>query len=153
MTKKFKYKVGQGGYGSVFQGWLFNGTVVAVKLMEKSHNDGEEFCNEVATIGRIHHVNVVRLLGFCVEGSQRALVYEFMANGSLEKFTNTTDVGHCVLRERLYDTALGITSGITTGIEYLHQGCDQRIIHFDIKSHNILLDHDFTPKIFDFGLD
>ncbi|KAF3792371.1 Dual specificity protein kinase [Nymphaea thermarum] len=148
MTKKFKHKVGQGGYGSVFQGWLSNGTVVAVKLIEKSHNDGEEFCNEVATIGRIHHVNVVRLLGFCVEGSRRALVYEFMANGSLEKFTNTTDVGHCVLRERLYDIALGIARGI----EYLHQGCDQRIIHFDIKPHNILLDHDFIPKISDFGL-
>ncbi|XP_049936500.1 rust resistance kinase Lr10-like isoform X2 [Nymphaea colorata] len=148
MTKKFKHKVGQGGYGSVFQGWLPNGTVVAVKLIEKSHKDGEEFCNEVATIGRIHHVNVVRLFGFCVEGSRRALVYEFMTNGSLEKFTNTTDVGHCVLRERLYDIALGIARGI----EYLHQGCDQRIIHFDIKPHNILLDHNFTPKISDFGL-
>ncbi|KAF3771753.1 hypothetical protein EJ110_NYTH59665 [Nymphaea thermarum] len=71
-----------------------------------------------------------------------------MANGSLEKFTNTTDVGHCMLRERLYDIALGIEKGI----EYLHQGCEQRIIHFDIKPHNILLDHDFTPKISDFGL-
>ncbi|XP_031499176.1 rust resistance kinase Lr10-like [Nymphaea colorata] len=148
MTKKFKHKVGQGGYGSVFQGWLSNGTVVAVKLIEKSHNDGEEFCNEVATIGRIHHVNVVRLLGFCVEGSRRALVYEFMPNGSLEKFTNNTDVGQCLLRERLYDIALGIARGI----EYLHQGCDRRIVHFDIKPHNILLDHDFTPKISDFGL-
>ncbi|KAF3792375.1 putative LRR receptor-like serine/threonine-protein kinase [Nymphaea thermarum] len=148
MTKKFKHKVGQGGYGSVFQGWLSNGTIVAVKLIQKSHNDREEFCNEVATIGRIHHVNVVRLLGFWVEGSRRALIYEFMANGSLEKFTNTTDVGHCVLRENLYDIALGIARGI----EYLDQGCDQRIIHFDIKPHNILLDHDFTPKISDFGL-
>ncbi|KAF3792367.1 putative receptor protein kinase [Nymphaea thermarum] len=127
---------------------LTNGTPVAVKLMEKSYNDGEEFCNEVATIGMIHHVIVVRLLGFCVEGSRRALVYDFMENGSLEKFTDTTVAGRCLLRERLYDIALGIARGI----EYLHQGCDQRIIHFDIKPHNILLDHDYTPKISDFGL-
>ncbi|XP_031501289.1 rust resistance kinase Lr10-like isoform X5 [Nymphaea colorata] len=148
MTSKFKHKLGQGGYGSVYKGWLINGTPVAVKLMEKSYNDGDEFCNEVATIGRIHHVNVVRLLGFCVEGSRRALVYDFMENGSLEKFTDTTVAGHCLLRERLHDIALGIARGI----EYLHQGCDQRIIHFDIKPHNILLDHDYTPKISDFGL-
>lgn len=72
-----------------------------------------------------------------------------MANGSLEKYINTdTTAGHCLFRERLYDIALGIARGI----EYLHQGCDRRIIHFDIKPHNILLDHDFTPKISDFGL-
>ncbi|XP_031499902.2 rust resistance kinase Lr10-like [Nymphaea colorata] len=149
MTSKFKHKIGQGGYGSVYKGWLTNGTPVAVKLMEKSYNDGEEFCNEVATIGRIHHVNVVRLLGFCVEGSRRALVYEFMANGSLEKFINTSTIAdHHLSRERLH----GIALGIARGIEYLHQGCDRRIIHFDIKPHNILLDLDFTPKISDFGL-
>ncbi|XP_031499900.1 rust resistance kinase Lr10-like [Nymphaea colorata] len=149
MTNKFESKLGQGGYGSVFQGWLSNGKPVAVKLMEKSYKDGEEFCNEVATVGMIHHVNVVRLLGFCVEGSRRVLVYEFMSNGSLEKITNTIIAGRCMFRpERLYDIALGIARGI----EYLHQGCDQRIIHFDIKPHNILLDHDYTPKISDFGL-
>ncbi|KAF3788892.1 putative receptor-like protein kinase [Nymphaea thermarum] len=103
MTKKFKYKLGQGGYGTVFQGWLSNGTPVAVKLMEKSYNDGEEFCNEVATIGMIHHVNVVWLLGFCIEGSRRALVYEFLANGSLEKITNSIIAGRCMFRpERFY---------------------------------------------------
>ncbi|KAF3792368.1 putative receptor-like protein kinase [Nymphaea thermarum] len=81
-------------------------------------------------------------------GSRRALVYDFMENGSLEKFTDTTVAGCCLLRERLYDIALGTARGI----EYLHQGCDRRIIHFDIKPHNILLDGDFTPKISDFGL-
>ncbi|XP_031472691.1 rust resistance kinase Lr10-like [Nymphaea colorata] len=135
MTSKFKCQLGQGGFGNVYKGWLTNGTPVAVKLMEKSYNDGEEFCNEVATIGMIHHVSVVRLLGFCVEGSRRALVYDFMENGSLEKFTDTIVAGHCLLRERLYDIALGTARGI----EYLHQGCDRRIIHFDIKPHNILL--------------
>ncbi|CAN6451524.1 unnamed protein product [Victoria cruziana] len=148
MTDKLKHKLGQGGYATVYKGWLSDGTPVAVKLMERSYNDGEEFCNEVATIGRIHHVNVVRLIGFCAEGSRRALVYDFMENGSLEKFTDTTIAGRCLLREKLYD----IAHGIARGIEYLHQDCDRRIIHFDIKPHNILLDHDFTPKISDFGL-
>ncbi|XP_049934270.1 rust resistance kinase Lr10-like [Nymphaea colorata] len=149
MTKKIKYKLGQGGYGTVFQGWLSNGTPVAVKQMEKSYNDGEEFWNEFATIGMIHHVNVVRLLGFCIEGSRRALVYEFKANGSLEKITNSIIAGRCMFRpKRLYDIGLGIAKGI----EYLHQGCHLRIIHFDIKPHNILLGQDFIPKISDFGL-
>ncbi|XP_031490999.1 rust resistance kinase Lr10-like [Nymphaea colorata] len=150
MTNKFEHKLGQGGYGSVFKGKLPNGHLVAVKLMEKSYNDGEEFINEVATIGRIHHVNVVRLVGFCVEGSRRALIYEFMANGSLEKhiqMNETTGCCHLAL-EKLQSIAVAIARGI----EYLHQGCDQRIIHFDIKPHNILLDEDFTPKISDFGL-
>ncbi|XP_031499180.1 rust resistance kinase Lr10-like [Nymphaea colorata] len=71
-----------------------------------------------------------------------------MENGSLEKFTDTTVAGRCLLRERLYDIALGTPRGI----EYLHQGCDRRIIHFDIKPHNILLDNEFTPKISDFGV-
>ncbi|XP_031490442.1 rust resistance kinase Lr10-like [Nymphaea colorata] len=148
MISKFKCQLGQGGFGNVYKGWLTNGTPVAVKLMEKSYNDGEEFCIEVATIGMIHHVNVVHLLGFCVEGSRRALVYDFMENGSHEKFTDTTVAGRCLLRERLYDIALDTSRGI----EYLHQGCDRRIIHFDIKPHNILLNSDFTPKISDFWL-
>ncbi|KAF3777457.1 putative receptor-like protein kinase [Nymphaea thermarum] len=148
MTSMFKCKLGQGGCGSVYKGWLTNGTPVAVNLMEKSYNNGEEFCNEVATIGMIHYVNVVRLLGLCIEGSRRALVYDLMENGSLEKFTDTTVAGRCLLRERVYDIALGIARGT----EYLHQGCDLRIIHFDIKPHNILLDSDFKPKISDFGL-
>ncbi|XP_031500649.1 rust resistance kinase Lr10-like [Nymphaea colorata] len=150
MTNNFKHKLGQGGYGSVFKGDLTNGTPVAVKLMEKSYNDGQEFINEVATIGRIHHVNVIRLLGFCIQGSRRALIYEFMANGSLEKFICSDENNGCkrLIGERLYHVALGIARGI----EYLHQGCDRRIIHFDIKPNNILLDHEFAPKVSDFGL-
>ncbi|KAF3795155.1 putative receptor-like protein kinase [Nymphaea thermarum] len=150
MTNKFEHKLGQGGYGSVFKGKLPNGHLVAVKLMEKSYNDGEEFINEVATIGRIHHVNVVRLVGFCVEGSRRALIYEFMANGSLEKHIQMNETTGCC--HLAWEKLQSIAVAIARGIEYLHQGCDQRIIHFDIKPHNILLDEDFTPKISDFGL-
>ncbi|XXG78200.1 hypothetical protein AAC387_Pa08g2189 [Persea americana] len=117
-------------------------------LKKSSGSDGEEFINEVGTIGRIHHVNVVRLLGFCAERYERALIYEFMSNGSLEKFIFSLDDKNPLLGwEKLRDIAIGITKGI----EYLHQGCDQRILHFDIKPHNILLDHNFNPKISDFG--
>lgn len=124
---------------------------VAVKMLENSRSDGEEFMNEVATIGRIHHANVVRLLGFCSDGTRRALIYEFMPNGSLEKYIFADESDIC--RELLApNKMLEIASGIARGIEYLHQGCNQRILHFDIKPHNILLDYRFSPKISDFGL-
>ncbi|KAI3886841.1 hypothetical protein MKW98_017193 [Papaver atlanticum] len=154
ITNKFKTKLGQGGYGSVFKGKLPNEIQVAVKILDNaggSHN-GEEFINEVGTIGRIHHLNVVRFLGFCVEGSMRALIYEFMPNSSLDKFIFSA--GKADKKSYLlgWDKLQEISMGIARGIEYLHQGCDQRILHFDIKPQNILLDHNFTPKISDFGL-
>ena len=79
MARRFKEKVGQGGFGSVYKGELQNGVPVAVKMLENSTGEGEVFINEVATIGLIHHANIVRLLGFCSEGMQRALIYECMA--------------------------------------------------------------------------
>ncbi|KAK3036724.1 hypothetical protein RJ639_030548 [Escallonia herrerae] len=105
----------------------------------------------MAAISRIHHSNVVRLLGFCYEGTRRAIVYEFMPNGSLERFICLQEAKpprHLLNWEQLHKIAIGIARGI----EYLHQGCNQRILHFDIKPHNILLDHNFCPKISDFGL-
>ncbi|CAN6451493.1 unnamed protein product [Victoria cruziana] len=150
MTGRFRQKLGQGGFGSVYRGKLPNGLPVAVKVIETtSGSNGGEFLNEVATIGRVHHVNVVRLLGFCAERFKRALVYEFMPNGSLEKFILSSESKPCDLG---WDKLHQIAVGIARGIEYLHQGCDQRILHFDIKPHNIMLDHKFTPKISDFGL-
>ncbi|KAF6171466.1 hypothetical protein GIB67_017990 [Kingdonia uniflora] len=86
MTDSFKEKLGQGGFGSVFKGKLLDGRLVAVKVMRESKSDREDFINEVASISRTSHVNVVSLLGFCFDGSKRALIYEFMSNGSLEKF-------------------------------------------------------------------
>nr|XP_029143269.1 LEAF RUST 10 DISEASE-RESISTANCE LOCUS RECEPTOR-LIKE PROTEIN KINASE-like 2.4 [Arachis hypogaea]XP_029149763.1 LEAF RUST 10 DISEASE-RESISTANCE LOCUS RECEPTOR-LIKE PROTEIN KINASE-like 2.4 [Arachis hypogaea] len=86
MTRDFKEKLGEGGFGSVYKGKLRSGPFVAIKMLGKAKTNGQEFISEVATIGRIHHANVVRLIGFCVEGSKRALVYEFMPNGSLDKF-------------------------------------------------------------------
>ncbi|KAL6321156.1 hypothetical protein AAG906_012928 [Vitis piasezkii] len=117
----------QGGFGSVYKGKLRSGRIVAVKVLVMSKANGQDFINEVATIGRIHHVNVVRLVGFCVQGSKWALIYDFMPNGSLDKFIFLKEENNTFLSwERLYKVALG--------------------------PHNILLDEDFTPKVSDFGL-
>ncbi|XP_066162986.1 rust resistance kinase Lr10 [Oryza sativa Japonica Group] len=151
ITRRFREKIGHGGYGNVYKGELPNGVPVAVKMLENSRGDGQEFINEVATIGRIHHANVLRLLGFCSEGTRRTLIYEFMPNDSLEKYIFSQ--GPNVSREFLVpDKMLDISLGIARGMEYLHQGCNQRILHFDIKPQNILLDYSFNPKISDFGL-
>ncbi|KAL5071028.1 hypothetical protein RYX36_021915 [Vicia faba] len=149
ITEKFKTKLGHGGYGSVFKGQLRSGRLVAVKLLDKAKSNGQDFVNEVATIGRIHHVNVVQLIGFCVEGSKRALIYEFMPNGSLEKYIHShAEEKYSLTCEKLYSISLGVARGI----DYLHNGCNMKILHFDIKPHNILLDENFNPKVSDFGL-
>ncbi|XP_006348220.1 glycerophosphodiester phosphodiesterase protein kinase domain-containing GDPDL2-like, partial [Solanum tuberosum] len=149
MTRGFKEKLGEGGYGSVYKGKLRSGRDVAVKMLSKPKAGGQDFMNEVATIGRIHHVNVVGLVGYCVEGTKRALLYDFMPNGSLDKYISTSQEGSPLLSwQRKYDIILGVARGIG----YLHRGCDVRILHFDIKPHNILLDENFIPKISDFGL-
>ncbi|XP_066312009.1 rust resistance kinase Lr10-like [Miscanthus floridulus] len=151
ITRRFKEKVGQGGFGSVYKGKLPNGVPVAVKMLENSTGEGEEFINEVATIGLIHHANIVCLLGFFSEGTRRALIYEYMPNESLEKYIFSRDSSisqELLVPKKMIDIALGIARGM----EYLHQGCNKRILHFDIKPHNILLDFNFNPKISDFGL-
>ncbi|EXC36756.1 putative receptor-like protein kinase [Morus notabilis] len=148
ITSQFKDKLGEGAFGTVFKGKLSEDFFVAVKILNNSKGNGEEFINEIGTIGRIHHVNVVRLVGYCADGFRRALVYEFLHNGSLQQYISSPDTDHFLGWKNLQDVALGIAKGI----EYLHQGCDQRILHFDIKPHNVLLDHNFTPKISDFGL-
>ncbi|KAI7726769.1 hypothetical protein M8C21_028282 [Ambrosia artemisiifolia] len=150
MTNSFKVKLGQGGFGVVYKGVLKNQNLVAVKVLSEVKGDGEDFINEVASVGRTSHVNIVNLVGFCLEGRQRALIYDYMPNGSLERFiysrgsSSSSQLGW----EKLHEIAIGIARGL----EYLHRGCSTRILHFDIKPHNILLDNDFCPKISDFGL-
>ncbi|QCE00228.1 Protein kinase [Vigna unguiculata] len=148
MTRGFKVKLGQGGFGAVYKGKLRSGLDVAVKMLSKSNDNGQDFINEVATIGTIHHVNVVRLIGYCVHGKKRALVYEFMLNGSLDKYIFSKEESTHLSYQKIYEISLGIAHGIA----YLHQGCDKQILHFDIKPHNILLDENFVPKVSDFGL-
>jgi serine/threonine protein kinase len=151
MTNFFKDKLGQGGYGTVYKGRLPDGHLVAVKVLVASEGNAEEYINEVASISRTSHVNVVTLLGFCLERDKRFLIFDFMPNGSLEKFINHENAFEASQQlgwEKLYQ----IVIGVARGLEYLHRGCNTRIVHFDIKPHNILLDADFCPKISDFGL-
>jgi serine/threonine protein kinase len=151
LTNSLKEKVGQGGYGVVYKGKLPDGRMVAVKILSASKGNGEEFINEVASISGTSHVNIVTLLGFCYERTKRALIYEFMPNGSLDKFIydKGSPIANCHLDSK---TMFQIAVGIARGLEYLHRGCNTRILHFDIKPHNILLDEDMRPKISDFGL-
>ncbi|KAG5134309.1 hypothetical protein JHK82_025497 [Glycine max] len=150
MTNSFKVKLGEGGFGAVYKGELLSGVPVAVKILNESKGNGEDFINEVASIIRTSHVNVVTLVGFCLEGRKKALIYEFMPNGSLDKFVYKK--GLETTSSLSWDNFWQIAIGIARGLEYLHRGCNTRILHFDIKPHNILLDENFCPKISDFGL-
>ncbi|KAL8550887.1 hypothetical protein ACS0TY_000097 [Phlomoides rotata] len=148
MTRGFREKLGQGGYGTVYKGKLRSGYDVAIKLLGKPGGNGQDFMNEISTIGRIHHVNIVKLVGYCAERSKRALVFDYMPNGSLDKYLYNRENTNSLSWERKQEIAIGVARGI----EYLHRGCDIQILHYDIKPHNILLDDNFTPKVTDFGL-
>ncbi|XP_074328853.1 rust resistance kinase Lr10-like isoform X2 [Apium graveolens] len=151
-TNNFREKLGEGGFGSVYKGKLRSGSFVAVKILGKSKATAQEFINEVATSGRIYHVNVVQLIGFCFEGPKRALIYEFMPNGSLEKYIFSKEGTEEEIVSLSWEKMYEISCKVASGIDYLHRGCDMQILHFDIKPHNILLDKNFNPTISDFGL-
>ncbi|KAH9289962.1 hypothetical protein KI387_034079 [Taxus chinensis] len=149
-TKNFSNKLGSGAFGSVFKGTLADNTIVAVKKLESSVQGEKQFRAEISTIGNIQHVNLVRLRGFCTQGSQRLLVYEYMPNGSLNSLLsrNSGEVEMVLDWETRFEIAMGIAKGLI----YLHEECRDRIIHCDIKPENILLDSEFCPKVADFGL-
>ncbi|XP_045822867.1 cold-responsive protein kinase 1-like [Trifolium pratense] len=150
-TKNFsdENKLGEGGFGDVYKGTLKNGNVVAVKKLILGHSGkmDEQFESEVKLISNVHHRNLVRLLGCCSKGQERILVYEYMANNSLDKFLFGEKKGSLNWMQR-YDIILGTARGLA----YLHEDFHVCIIHRDIKTGNILLDDDLQPKIADFGL-
>ncbi|VVA35917.1 PREDICTED: G-type lectin S-receptor [Prunus dulcis] len=142
-------KLGQGGYGPVYKGKLPGGQEIAVKRLSSCSGQGlEEFKNEVLLIAKLQHRNLVRLLGYCVEGDEKMLVYEYMANKSLDSFI--FDRRLCMLLN--WDMRFNVILGIARGLLYLHQDSRLRIIHRDLKTSNILLGEDMNPKISDFGL-
>ncbi|KAI3914353.1 hypothetical protein MKW98_014960 [Papaver atlanticum] len=150
-TNGFKDELGRGAFGIVYKGLIEEQEMdsicsVAVKRLDKVLQEGEkEFKTEVNAIGRIHHKNLVQLLGFCEEGQQRLLVYEFMSNRSL--------ADHLFGNSRPdWKQRFQIALGISRGLLYLHEECSTQIIHCDIKPQNILLDDSFTARISDFGL-
>lgn len=147
-TNNFSIKLGQGGFGSVYQGVLPDGTRLAVKKLEGIGQGKKEFRAEVSIIGSIHHFHLVRLRGFCAEGTYRLLAYEYMANGSLEKWLFKKNKEFMLD----WDTRFNIALGTAKGLAYLHEDCDVKIVHCDIKPENVLLDDHFLAKVSDFGL-
>ncbi|XP_072994560.1 G-type lectin S-receptor-like serine/threonine-protein kinase SD2-2 [Typha latifolia] len=145
-TQGFSDKLGHGSFGAVFRGELADSTPVAVKRPERAGGD-REFLAEVRTIGSVHHVNLVRLRGFCCEGQHRLLVYDLMPLGSL-----SAHLGSGAEPPLPWSVRLRIAIGTARAVAYLHEGCRDCIIHCDIKPENILLDKDFTPKVSDFGM-
>ncbi|XP_021760475.1 G-type lectin S-receptor-like serine/threonine-protein kinase At1g34300 [Chenopodium quinoa] len=148
VTKGFKEKLGAGGFGAVYKGSLYN-MAVAVKQLEGIEQGEKQFRMEVATISSTHHLNLVRLIGFCSEGGHRLLVYEFMKNGSLDKFLF---VGENQSFNLNWEQRFNIAVGTARGITYLHEECRDCIVHCDIKPENILLDDILNAIVSDFGL-
>uniref|UniRef100_A0A6M2EMN0 Protein kinase domain-containing protein n=1 Tax=Populus davidiana TaxID=266767 RepID=A0A6M2EMN0_9ROSI len=142
--------LGEGGFGLVYSGVLEDGTKVAIKVLKRDDQQGgREFLAEVEMLSRLHHRNLVKLIGICTEERSRSLVYELIPNGSVESLLHGVDKGSASLD---WDARIKIALGAARGLAYLHEDSSPCVIHRDFKSSNILLEHDFTPKVSDFGL-
>ncbi|XP_008800690.1 probable receptor-like protein kinase At2g42960 [Phoenix dactylifera] len=142
--------IGEGGYGVVYRGRLINGTQVAVKKLLNNLGQAErEFRVEVEAIGHVRHKNLVRLLGYCVEGTHRMLVYEYVNNGNLEQWLHGAMRQHGVLS---WENRMKVILGTTKALAYLHEAIEPKVVHRDIKSSNILIDDEYNGKVSDFGL-
>ncbi|XP_010046672.2 putative serine/threonine-protein kinase [Eucalyptus grandis] len=145
-------KIGEGSFGSVFKGRLQDGTTVAIKVLSvelESMRGEREFISEITALSHIKHENLIGLLGCCIEGADRFLVYENMENNSIAHAM----IGEDQKRMRFnWEVRRKIMLGIACGLAYLHEEVEPHIVHRDVKASNILLDRDFTPKVSDFGL-
>ncbi|CAO2165260.1 unnamed protein product [Urochloa humidicola] len=148
-TEDFKDKLGEGGFGTVFMG-RFGEDIIAVKRLDRTGQGKREFSAEVQTISGIHHINLVRMIGFCAEKSHRLLVYEFMPKGSLDRWIYCRQGNSTLPLD--WRTRCKIITHIAKALCYLHEECMMRIAHLDVKPQNILLDENFNAKLSDFGL-
>ncbi|KAL2931890.1 Cysteine-rich receptor-like protein kinase 8 [Bienertia sinuspersici] len=140
--------LGEGGFGTVYKGKLIDGQEIAVKRLARNSVQGDvQFKNEILLLAKLQHRNLVQLLGFCLEGEEMLLIYEFVINNSLDSLFDPMQGS-----SMLWETRYKIINGIARGLHYLHEDSRLRIIHRDLKAGNVLLDADFSPKIADFGM-
>ncbi|XP_050383234.1 probable L-type lectin-domain containing receptor kinase S.5 [Argentina anserina] len=155
-TSRFnpKNKLGKGGFGTVYKGCLGNKEIAVKRISKNSRQGMQEFIAEVTTIGSLRHKNLVKLIGWCYERQELLIVYELMPNGSLDRFL----FGENMLGKEMEEPPLSwerrhnIINGVAQALDYLHNGCEKRVLHRDIKASNIMLDADFTARLGDFGL-
>ncbi|KAL4272780.1 hypothetical protein GQ457_13G020410 [Hibiscus cannabinus] len=145
-TRNFHEEIGRGGGGTVYKGMLSDGRVIAVKRLNDSNQGEAEFLAEVNIIGKLNHMNLIEMWGFCADKKHRLLVYEYMEHGSLADVLSSTS--NELDWQKKYDIALGTARGLT----YLHDECLEWVLHCDVKPQNILLDTAYNPKVSDFGL-
>ncbi|WJX11299.1 hypothetical protein P8452_01926 [Trifolium repens] len=150
-------KLGEGGFGTVYKGILGNNKEIAVKRVSKNSRQGkQEFIAEVTTIGSLHHKNLVKLIGWCYESKDKELllVYEFMPKGSLDKYLYNQSSELEVQYSKVLDWKIrnSVIRDVAQALDYLHNGCEKRVLHRDIKASNIMLDLDYIAKLGDFGL-
>ncbi|CAK7340137.1 unnamed protein product [Dovyalis caffra] len=143
-TKGFREEIGRGGGGIVYRGILSDHRVAAIKLLKEANQGEEEFLAEVSTIGKLNHMNLIEMWGFCAEGKHRILVYKYMEHGSLAENL----LSGALDWKKRFDIAVGTAKGLA----YLHEECLEWVLHCDVKPQNILLDSDYQPKVSDFGL-
>ncbi|XP_019092970.1 PREDICTED: receptor-like protein kinase At5g59670 isoform X2 [Camelina sativa] len=149
MTNNFQRVLGKGGFGMVHHGTVNGSEQVAVKVLSQSSTQGyKEFKAEVDLLMRVHHTNLVSLVGYCYEGDHLALIYEFLPNGELKQHLSGKE-GKSIIN---WSTRLRIALEAALGLEYLHVGCTPPMVHRDVKTANILLDENFKAKLADFGL-
>ncbi|EEF36163.1 serine-threonine protein kinase, plant-type, putative [Ricinus communis] len=144
-TRNFNEEIGRGGAGVVYKGLLDDQRLAAIKRLNDATSQGEaEFLAEVSTVGKLNHMNLIEMLGYCAEGKHRLLVYEYMEKGSLAENLSSKELD--------WDKRFKIAVGTAKGLAYLHEECLEWVLHCDVKPENILLDGDYQPKVSDFGL-
>lgn len=143
-SRNFSEEIGRGGSAVVYKGVLSDSRVAAIKYLKEAIQGEAEFLAEISTIGRLNHMNLIEIWGFCAEGNHRLLVYEYMEHGSLAKNLSSDELDW----KKRYEIALGTARGLA----YLHEECLEWVLHCDVKPQNILLNSDYQPKVADFGL-